>query len=80
MLYLTVLSCTVIGVGDGGKGGVGTCPPPLKFGKIFFGQLKNVKFGHFSDKKHVKFGDFVNFSGKYNKNSGILIIFRAIIM
>jgi len=25
----------------------------------------------------VKFGDFVNFSGKYHNNSGILLIFRA---
>jgi len=29
------VECT--GVGD--EGGRGTCPPPLKFGEIFFGQL-----------------------------------------
>ena len=39
-----------------------------------------VKFRHFSGKNHVKLGNFVNFSGKYNKNSGIVIIFRARIM
>ena len=63
-----------IGVGDGGIG----ARDPLKFGKIFIGQLLR-KIGHFSGKNHVKFGNFVNFSGKYHKNSGrpILIIFRA---
>ena len=40
---------------------------------MFFGQLL-CKMRVFSDKNHVKFGNFVNFSGKYNKNSGILII------
>jgi len=39
-----------------------------------------VKFGHFLGKNHVKFWNFVNFSGKYYKNSGILLIFRARIM
>jgi len=41
-----------------------------------------VKFGHFSGKNHVKSGNFVNCSGKYHINSGILIIvfFRARIM
>jgi len=52
---------------------VGTCPPPPKKNiKILFGQLR---FGYFSGKNHVKFGNFVNFSGKYNKNSRILLIF-----
>jgi len=60
-----------IGVGDGG-----TC---LKFGKITFGQLL-CKVRAFWGKNHIKFGDVVNFSGKYHKNSGILIIFRARIM
>ena len=31
-----------------------------------------VKFGHFSGKNHVKLGNFVNFSGKCHKNSGII--------
>ena len=31
---------------------------------------------HFSGKNHAKFWDFVNFSDKYNKNSGILLLFR----
>jgi len=49
-------------------------------GKKYFLGNYYIKFGHFSGKNHVKFGNFVNFSGKYNKNSGILIIFRARIM
>jgi len=36
-----------------------------------------VKFGHFSGKNRVKFENFVNFSGKYHTNSGILIIFSG---
>jgi len=64
----------IIGVGKGGREGM-----PPKIGKIFFWQLY-VKFGHFSGKNHVKFRNFVNFSGKYNKNSGILLIFWARIM
>ena len=51
----------------------------LKFGKIFFGQLL-CKIRAFSGKNHVKFGNFVNFPGKYHNNSDILIIFRARIM
>jgi len=56
-----------IGVGTG-EGGGGTCPPKIRE-KIFFGQLLPlyVKFGHFSGKNHVKFENFVNFSGKYKK-------------
>ena len=57
-----------IDVGDGRK---------LKFGKnIFFGQLL-CKLRALFGQNHVKFGNFVTFSGKYHKNSGILIIFRA---
>ena len=49
--------------------------PPKIRGEIFFGQLL-CKIGTFSGKNHVKFGNFVNFSGKYYlKNSGILLIF-----
>jgi len=33
--------------------------------------------GHFSGKNHVKFGNFVNFSGKYYKSLGTLLIFPA---
>ena len=36
-----------------------------------------VKFGHFSGKNHVKFGNFYIFSGNYLKKSGIMIIFQA---
>ena len=42
------LKSNLIGVGDGGQGR-----------EIFFGQLL-CKFGHFSGKNHVKFGNFVN--------------------
>ena len=71
LLQLTVS----IGVGDGGK--EGTFPPPKKkFRKKYFLGNYYVKFGHFSGKSPVKFQNFVNFSIKYHKNSGILIIFR----
>jgi len=63
-----------IGVRDVGRGA--RSPPPLKFGKKIFGQFL-CKIRDFSGKNHVKLGNFVNFSGKYNKNSGIVIIFRA---
>ena len=52
----------VIGVGDGGQGA--RAPPPIQ--EDFFGQLL-CKIRTFSGKNHVKFGNFVNFSGKYNK-------------
>ena len=38
----------------------------LKTGKYFLGNYY-VKFGHFSGKNHVEFGNFVNCSGKYKK-------------
>ena len=38
---------------------------PLKFGKKYFSGNYYVKFGHFGAKKHVKFGNFVNFSEKH---------------
>jgi len=41
--------------------------------KIFLGNC-HKKFGHFSGKYHVKFGDSVNFSDKCLNNLGILII------
>jgi len=51
---------TLIGVGDGGQG---------EFGKNnYFSGNYYEKFGHFTDKIHVKFGNFVNFSGKYHNN------------
>ena len=59
--------------------GAGGHVPPKNSGKIFFGQLL-CKIRAFSGKNHVKFRNFVNFSGKYHKDSGILIIFRAKIM
>jgi len=39
---------------------------PLKSGKIFFGQLL-CKILAFFGQNHAKFGNFVNFSGKYSK-------------
>ena len=39
----------------------------LNSGKYFSGSYYDVKFGHFSGKNHVKFGNFVNFSGEYQK-------------
>jgi len=59
----------LIGIGDGSRGA------PKIPEKYFSGNY--VKFGHFSGKNHVKFGNVVNFSGKYHKNLGILLIFRA---
>ena len=55
-----------IGVRDGGH-----APPPKKkeIGKIFFGQLL-CKIRAFSGKNRVKFGNLVNFSGKYGKKIG----------
>ena len=57
------------------SGGGHVPPPQKKIGKKISGNYY-VKLGHFPGKNRVKFGNFVNFSGKY-KNSGILIIFRA---
>jgi len=70
------LACFLtIGVGEGDRG---TCPHKIRE-KYFLGN-NYVKFVHFSDKNHVKFRNFVNFSGKYHRNSGIFIICRARIM
>ena len=75
---------SLVGVGDGGgQGGgnvgghVGPLPPsPQKIiPKKYCSANYYVKFGHCSDKNHVKFRNFANFSGKYHKHSGILIIF-----
>ena len=54
-------------------------PPPPNSGTYFSGNYY-VKFRHFSGKNRVKFGNFVTFSGKYRKISGILIILGARIM
>ena len=40
--------------------------PPKMCEKILSANFY-VKFGHFSAKNHVKLGNFVNFSGKYQK-------------
>ena len=40
--------------------------PPENREKYFSGNY-DVNVGHFSGINHVKFGDFVNFSGKYKK-------------
>ena len=50
--------------------------PPKIWAKYFSGNYY-VKFGHFLGKNHVKFRNFVNFSGKYHKNSGILLFFSG---
>jgi len=60
---------TTIGIGDGGQRGH---VPPKNSGKNIFGQL--CKSRPFWDKIHIKFGNFVNFFGKYKK-SGIWLIF-----
>jgi len=60
------------------QGAGGTCPPKIRK-KIFSGNYY-VKFGRFSGKNHVKFGNLVNFSGKHYKNWGILLTFQAKIM
>ena len=70
------MSITIIGIADGGKG----AHAPQNSGENIFSVNYYVKFGHFLSKNHVKFGNFVNFSGKYDKNAGILIIFQAGIM
>ena len=59
--------------GDGG--GRGHVPPKIRE-KIFFGQLL-CKIRAFFGQKSSKIREFCNFLGKYNKKSGILIIFRA---
>ena len=48
---------------DRGQGGM--CPTKIRE-KTFFGQLL-CKIQAFSGKNNVKFGNFVNFSGKYHK-------------
>jgi len=53
-----------IGVEDGGQGG--HVPPKIR--KKYFSGNYYEKFGHSSGKNHVKFGNFVIFSGKYHKN------------
>jgi len=45
---------------------------PVKFGKKYFSGSYYVKFGHFFGQKSCKLRDG---SGKYIKNSGVLIIF-----
>jgi len=69
-------SSTRVGVGNRGAGSM--CPPKIR--EKFFGQFLRKIRAFFSGKSHVKFGDFVKFSGKYHKNSGTMIIFRAKIM
>jgi len=72
----TFKEVVAIGVGEGEAGEGGTCPP-LKFGKTITSGNYHVKFLHFSGIYRAKFGNFVDFSGKNHKESGILIIFRA---
>ena len=56
----------------------GTRSPKIR--EKYFSGNYYVEFGHFSSKNRVKCGNFVNFSEKCHKNSGILLIFRARIM
>jgi len=67
-------------IGAGDRGREGTCPPPQnkkKSGKRYFwGQLL-CKIRAFFRQQNITFQNFVNFSSKYHKNSGILIIFQA---
>jgi len=60
-------------------GGAGSARAPLKFGEIFSGNYY-VKFGHFSGKKSckIRFGNFVNFSGKNHVKFGHFINFSYI--
>jgi len=53
--------------------GQGARPPKIRE-KNFFGQLL-CKIRAFWGKNHVKFGNFVKFSGKYYKNLVILLNF-----
>jgi len=72
----TKVTENAIGVGDGeGAGRRGH----QNFGENMFGQLLR-KIRAFLGQNHVKFGNFVNFSGKYYKNSDILLLFRAKLM
>ena len=73
---LHIIIISYIGVADWGGGRGARAPHPKFRGKYISGNYY-VKFGYFSGKNHVKLGNFVNFSGKYHKNSGILIIFWA---
>ena len=68
----TCPSAAYIGVGDGGSGA--RAPPQKKIGKNIFGQLL-CKIQIFFGQNHVKYGKFVNISGKYHKNSGSLLFF-----
>ena len=55
-------------------------PPPKKWEKYFSGNYHvKFKFGHFSGKYLVKFGNFVIFSDKYNKNFWHFVNFSYII-
>jgi len=51
---------------------------PQNSGKNVFSGNYHVKSWHFSGKYHIKIWNFVNFSGKYRKNSGIWKIFLDI--
>jgi len=55
------------------EGAGGGTSPQKKIEEKYLSGNYYVTFGHFSGKNHVKFGNCVNFSGKYHKNYGILI-------
>jgi len=64
--------------------GWGECAPPKKIRKKYFSGNYYVKFGHFSDKNHVKlgnlikFGYFDNFPGKNHVTFGHFVNFSYI--
>ena len=59
----SLLLSLAVGIGDGGAGG--HVPPKIR--EIYFSGNYYEKFSHFSGKNHVKFGNCVNFSGRYKK-------------
>jgi len=46
---------------------------------IFFSGNYHVKFGHLSGKYHVKYWNFVNFSGKYHKSATVHEFWRHLL-
>jgi len=61
--------------GGGGGGGQGGGHVPPKIREKYFSGNYYVNSGIIGQKNDIKFQNFVNFSGKYNKNSRILLIF-----
>ena len=53
-------------------------PSPPKNREKYFSANYYVKFGHFSGKNRVKFGNFDNFSAKNDEKFGHFVIFSYI--